>query len=332
MAWRLHLTNRAVQQLDILKGSPDILAAWWRRDRVTYYDLNTGVLIAEEMLSVPEVDDRNSLAWQEFVRTLKAPNGATLPLVYTPHEAVYLAQNPDLRLYRAGGSDLFLQLEHGTDEIKLDVRSTTSFRQVVFDRSGEIVTGIDPKGKIHLYRKTKRLGTYDGGLKIKEDISANIAISTGGTHLYGSDNRQIVLMDMNGKVTRRIETHYLIGRMTCSPDGTQLATSDLETGVIRVYDAQLKLTHQRFAIDLLAEAKQLQLLADLPPVFTALNALTMGDDGVVAFSMSGIICVTSLNHFNPLTASVLKTERIARVITHLEAQRETPENGDPSPV
>jgi WD40 repeat protein len=320
MSWRLHLTNRAVQQLDILYGSPALLAAWWRRNRVTYYDLESGALLEEAAIEVPEVEDRNSLAWQAFIRSLKAPNGATLPLVYTPHEVVHLAQHEDLRLYRAAGTDLFLQLEHGSDEIKLDVRSASAFRQVVFDRSGEVVAALDTKGKLHLYRKTKRLGTYDVGLKLKEDVGANLA--AGGDHIFITDNHQIILCDLTGKVVRQVNTHYLIGRMHCSPDGSTVATSDLETGVLRIYDAQLRLTHQRFAIDLLAEAKQLQLLADLPPVFVALNALTLGNRGITAFSMSGIICVTSLKHFNTLSALPDKRgDPLARAISHLEQQR-----------
>lgn len=324
MAWRLHLTNRTIQQLDLLYGFPNLLAAWWRRDRVTYYDLESGALIVEAAINLPDVDDRNSLTWQSFVRELKAPNQIPLPLVVTPHEMVLLGENEDLRLYRGMGTDLFLQLEHGTDEIKLDVRSTNSFRQVAFDRGGEVVAALDPKGKLHLYRKVKRLGTFDVGLKLKDDISANLAVSTGGERIFVSDNRQIILSDMSGKILQRAETHYVIGRIACSPDGQLVAASDLETGVIRIYDSQLKLTHQRFAIDLLAEAKQLQLLADLPPVFTALNTLTLGNDGTLAFSMSGILCVTSLDHFKLLTgqAEQPKTEPIARAINHLEAQRE----------
>jgi hypothetical protein len=142
-----------------------------------------------------------------------------------------------------------------------------------------------------------------------------------------------VICDNTGKVLARTETHYMIGRLACSPAGDTLATSDLETGVIRIYDGQLKLMVQRFAIDLLADARQLQLLADLPPVFVAINALTMGSGGLVAFSMSGILCVTTLHYFQPVTLeaptsvsppeeSPVRVTSINRAINYLETQRE----------
>ncbi|HEX2619033.1 MAG TPA: hypothetical protein VHL11_02770, partial [Phototrophicaceae bacterium] len=184
MAWRLHLSNRTIQQLDILNGNPALLAAWWRRDRVTYYDLQSGALIDELTIELPEVDDRNSLTWQNFVRDLKAPNGVLLPSVVTPHETIYLSDNDQLRLYRGGQTELFLQSQHGSDEVKIDLRNGTVFQQVAFDRTGELIAVLDVKGKLHLYRQTRRLGVYDPGLHLKDDNRANLAITLNGEKLF----------------------------------------------------------------------------------------------------------------------------------------------------
>jgi WD40 repeat protein len=299
MAWRLHLSNRTIQQLDLLPGKPSLLAAWSKRDRVTYYDLQTGALIDEVVIEPPEVDDRNSLTWQNFVRELKAPNGAFLPQVSTDHEVIYLAENEHLRLYRGGAGELFLQMQHGSDEVKLDVRSGTIFQQVTLDTTGEIIAALDTKGKLHVYRQTKRLGIYDPGLRLKDDNRASLAISRAGEKLFVADHHQLVQMDTSGKVVQRLVTHYAIGRLACSPDGKWVVTGDAETGVVRVYDSSdLQLKYQRFGIDLLAAATQIQLLADLPPVFIALNALTIDNNGNMALAMSGIICVTSLDRMD----------------------------------
>ncbi|MBC8099060.1 MAG: hypothetical protein H7Y11_06430, partial [Armatimonadetes bacterium] len=253
MAWRLHLTNRTIQQLDLLPGAPALLAAWSRRNRVTYYDLKTGVLVSETVLSAPEVDDRNSLTWQVFVNGLKAPNGRALPMVTTDHETIYLTDDANIRVYRGAQTDLFWQAPHGSDEIKLDVRAATAFRAVALDPLGDVLTALDSKGKLHVYRKTKRLGAYDLGLKLKDDIRPNLAIMRGGERVFIADNAQIALANQAGKLIQRVTTYYNIGRMACSPNGQYLAVSDLESGVVRVYDgATLKQTHQRFAIDLLA--------------------------------------------------------------------------------
>ena len=76
-------------------------------------------------------------------------------------------------------------------------------------------------------------------------------------------------------------------------------TSDGEAGVLRVYKANdLSLTHQRFAIDLVAEATQVQLLADLPPLDTGISGLTLDDSGNVAFVMAGVVCASDLTYMD----------------------------------
>ena len=60
MAWRLHLTNQAIQRLDILDGDPPLLAVWTRRDRVAYYHLETGAQYSEQRLKIPDSDQRDS--------------------------------------------------------------------------------------------------------------------------------------------------------------------------------------------------------------------------------------------------------------------------------
>lgn len=68
-------------------------------------------------------------------------------------------------------------------------------------------------------------------------------------------------------------------------------TSDPETGVIRVYNRpELAPTHQRHALDLLQDADQLQLIADLPPFGAAPGAMAIDDTGALAFNISGVVC------------------------------------------
>ncbi len=102
-------------------------------------------------------------------------------------------------------------------------------------------------------------------------------------------------VNANGTVQKTLETHYYVARMAISPSGGMVVTSDIESGVLRVYKGEsLILTHQRFAIDLVAAATQLQLLADLPPIGTAISALTAYTRGTLAFAMSGVVCVTDV--------------------------------------
>jgi hypothetical protein len=299
MAWRLHLTNQSIQQLDILEGDtgkPALLAAWWRRDRVMFYDLNRGLVVGDEIIEFPDIEDRNTLAWQNFIRSLSAPNGAPLPRINTAFETVYRAQTGEACLYRVGSAEIYLHPTYGSDEVRLDVRGTKTLTEIAFDPAGEYTAALDTKGKLHLYRGEKRLGFYSLQLNNVDGLAPSLAIARKATAVYISAGRDIVKTNATGSVLQRITTHFDIGSLLCSPDGQWVVASDLESGVIRVYDGtDLKLRYQRFAIDLLANARQLQLLADLPPTAVAPNALAINNDGTLALALSGILCVTSLD-------------------------------------
>ena len=104
----------------------------------------------------------------------------------------------------------------------------------------------------------------------------------------------IVLMDSGGRVRKRLDVHYRLGAINCSPDGRRFVASDLDDNVVRIYDGDLLPTHQRYAVDLLAEAKKSQLLASSATGQRALGPLAINNKGVLAFALSGTVCVTSL--------------------------------------
>jgi hypothetical protein len=299
MAWRLHLTNQSIQQLDILvgkAGKPALLAAWWRRDRVMFYELNRGLLIADETIEFPDVDDRNTLTWHNFIRSLCAPNGASIPKVKTAFETIYRSQVGEANLYHVGPAEIYLHAAYGSDEVRLDVRGTKTLTEIAFDPAGEYTAALDNKAKLHLYRGEKRLGFYSLQLNMADGVVPSLAITRKASAIYVGAGHDIVKTNASGSILQRITTHFEIGSLLCSPDGQWVVATDLESGVIRVYGGvDLKLHYQRFAIDLLANARQLQLLADLPPTAVAPNALAIADDGTLALALSGILCVTSLD-------------------------------------
>lgn len=299
MSWRLHLTNQAIQSLDILDGEPRILAVWSRRNRVAYYDLQSGAPLGEMSFEVPVVEDRQDETWRTFLNVLTAPNDAYLPVISSPSISVLTTDDGRMHLYYTGDSTLSLETD-GT-ETPLEVDDGVMFRAVALDRFLGLSAAVDTEGKLHVYQQHIRVGAFDLGLVIDDDLRLSIAISRGGGAIFVTDGRRIVLTDSSGRVRKRIETHYFIGEMTCSPDGKLLITSDMDTGVLRVYGGtQLQPLHQRFAIDLIAEATQLQLIADLPPMMVALSALTIDNQKNIAFAMSGVICVTHTQYMDDL--------------------------------
>jgi hypothetical protein len=297
--WRLHLTNRTIQYLDILPGEPALLAVWPRRDRVMYYDLDTGAVHGETQISIPDVTDRSSLDWQNFISGLTAPNGAAMTLIRMPNAVLRLTLDRSVRLYRDGAVDLYVQV--GSDEKRLDEGGVEAFLDVDLDVSEGIISAMDERGCLHLFRRQERIGTHDLDLNVQPDLRPLVATACDGKTTFVTDRQSLLSVDLTGRVLKRIETQYVVGRMACSPCGKWLMTTDMDTGVIRIYHgATLRQTHQRFAIDLLAEARQLQLIADLPPLMVALSAMTISEAGIIAFAISGVICVTSVEQMDAI--------------------------------
>lgn len=299
MAWRLHLTNQAIYQLDILTGPPTLLAVWTRRDRVAFYAIETGTLIAERNLDFPTTADRRSDEWQEFVAGLIAPNRSYLPTIAMPELTIYLSDDGRMRLYETGDTNLYMDAEG--KEVKLHVSDAAPFVAVTMDRFLGVTAALDERGKLHVYQQNIRVGNFDLGLKFSPDLPPSLAIARGGGSIFASNGRQIVLTNSSGKIRKEFEAHYFIGRMDCSPNGRLLVTSDMETGVLRLYNGiDLLPMRQRFAIDLLVEAVQVQLLADMPPIQVALSTLALADDGLLAFAMSGVVCLTDITTMDEL--------------------------------
>ena len=76
--------------------------------------------------------------------------------------------------------------------------------------------------------------------------------------------------------------------------------ADIDDDLVRVYREGLRPTHQKHAIDLMANARQVQLLASLPGRKAGLGALEIADDGTLAFALGGVICVTHIKALDEL--------------------------------
>jgi hypothetical protein len=297
MAWRLHLTNQAIRRVDILPGNPALAAAWAGRGRVSYFDLESGVPAGEAVHRAPVGEPRQGIKWQEFVTGLTAPNGAPLPFVQAGGAAVHTTEDGRMRLYHTG-ADLFLESEG--KEIKLETGGA-AFIAVGLDRFLGLVAALDENCRLTIYQQHIRVGVFETGLQAGEYLQPVVAVANGGSAIFACDGRQVALLDSGGRVRRRLNAHYAIGRLACSPNGRLIATSDAETGVIRVYNgADFTPTHQRHALDLLQEATQIQLIEDIPPGAAGVGALGVHNTGDLAFAVSGMICVTHVKHMTAL--------------------------------
>ncbi len=299
--WRIHLANQAVQSLAILHTEEKpLLAAWLHRERVAFFDLSTGTPQAEQDIHAPSAtSSRDSLAWQTFLTTLRAPNDAFLPTIQLDALTIYLTDDGRMRLYHLGADALIL--DNDGQEVSMEAAGVTRFVTLSLDRFLGLSAAIDQDGKLHVFQQHIHVGAFDLNLTLTPYIQPHVAMARGGSAIYVSDGQCIVRTDSSGIIHKRLDTYYNIRQMVCSPDGRYVMVNDTDNGVIRVYNgADLAPTHQRFAIDLVAEATQVQLMADLPPTFVAPTTLTCDDSGLVAFSMAGVICVSHISFMDEL--------------------------------
>jgi hypothetical protein len=293
MAWRLQLSERPVRRLDILTGKPSLLAAWAQPDRAVFLDLQTGAKVDERVIEEPDVADHADDRWQKFVKSNTAPNSVFLPFVRTRNIGLYTTSDGRMHVSFGNGGQAYL--ETNGKEVRLDIASEAKLAAVSLDRTLGLFAALDRAGKLHIFQQHIRVGVFETGLRLQDDIQPEIAVSHGATSIFATDGQQIVLFDPSGKVRKRLELYYTIGALACSPDGKLLVTSDVEAGVVRIYNAMdMTTTHQRFAIDLLADAKRVPHASGGGTTGAAVGALALNNKGVLAFALSGMVCVTNL--------------------------------------
>lgn len=294
MAFRIHLSNQTIRQLHILPGKNPQLAVWIRRNHVQFYDLDTGTFLQETVFAEVGTTPRDHQAWRDLLSQTKGiETPHYLPYVHIADTDIFSTDDGAMRVYRQRDDRLFIENE-GIEEA-LTLIDAERLIRMDLDGALGVLVGLDEHLHLHIYQQNIRVGTFDIGLEPHPQLRADVVIARGGNLIYATDGQRIVQVDTGGTVNRTLETHYYIGRLTCSPSGTMLVTSDTEAGVLRAYQGEkLVLTHQKFAIDLIASANQLQLLADLPPADAALSAVVAYQKGILAFAMAGVVCVTDV--------------------------------------
>ncbi|MDX2160418.1 MAG: hypothetical protein SF162_03740 [bacterium] len=301
MAWRVYLSERPIRRIDLLPGKPSVLAAWLTSDQIMFLDLQTGSKRGEKLLEKPtQPVDRFSEGWRSLARQLTASNGVFLPLVRTAGLTVYSSPDGEMRLYRTGAVELFFEV--GGREHPLPIEpGVTDFAAVDMDRAFGLVAALDMQGSLHLYQQHLKIGTFGTGMPLHPELRADIAVAGGGTSIFVTNGRQIGVFGASGTMRQVMEPHYTLGTMRPSADGKLLVTTDLDANVIRFYNGEtLAPTHQRFGVDLMADARRLQIMPGPAAPTGALGAVALNTRGVLAFTMGGGVCVTNLARFKPL--------------------------------
>jgi hypothetical protein len=297
MAWRIQLSERPIRRLDMLPGKPALLAAWPSASQVHFFEIQHGTRIDHRDLVEPASSDTTSPEWEAYLKTLFSPGSMPLGSVQARQHLV---------LTGMGGARLICGPETATLNAlgrisQLDLPAGTSITGAGMDRTGETVALLGSAGTLWLFRG--HLGVAEIALPLQPTAlnPLHVFVPDAGGSVTVSDGQTIIVYTASGTVKSTFTIPYLFGTPAFSADGRQVALADLESGVIRIYNAaSMMLTHQRFAIDLLADSKKAQLLPVEISGAGAVGAMALTGKGAFAFAVLGSVCATSLARFKAM--------------------------------
>jgi hypothetical protein len=334
MAWRLHFSDRPIRRLELLAGKPPLLAAWTLPERVAFFDVMSGTRIDERTL-VHHADTRvGDSAWRAHLATLVAQNKTVLPMVRMPQGTLYSTPEGEVRILARRAEGGFAYFEGSREQpFEYDGRvSAFAFSPRPAEPPVSVV--LDGEGRVHVYRGALRTAQAEIGLRIREEMQPALAIAAEADVLVASDGTRLITADLTGRVLCTLDLYYAMGVAAISPDAAHIGVTDMESGVIRVYDAELRQTHQRFGIDLMADAKRAQLVTTGGVSGAAIGPLIFGPRGLLAFAMGGAVCVTSLARMKvlPNVPESVQDDPFDDAASYLPEPTVTADQGEPAPA
>lgn len=292
--WRLHLTQLAVIQLDIVHGKEPFLAAWAANGAVAYYTLADGKPLGKARFILPKATDYADESWKSFLPTLKGHKNATLPRIRTDAGQVWTADNGATAVVYTGGRTFtHLSADGKSKTFGYDVNPAA----LAVDPQTYTAVALDFNGVLLVAKPTSGVKTVELGFEPQIDLPLNVKIARGAGRIAASDGTRLIVTDGAGKILAKRELAYACSLIALSQDGARVLTYDSDSGVLRSYEADdLTMTHQRFVSDLMTTASTSQLIADPPHARAALSALTCDGEGHIAFAVAGHVCGAVLDH------------------------------------
>jgi hypothetical protein len=291
MNWRLDLSGYALHGVQLIDGEPAQAAVWTSTQDVRFYDVQNGAFYEARSLAAPPGVDLHDPRWPGYLETLRAPNGAFLPMIDTGRHLIHTSHDGRLRLYQDG--DHSLRLEADGQLSTLPRRRETPLCAARMDRDLGTIAALSADGMLHLYQQHIYVGDYMAeGTDVLLPDATDLVYVVGEIHVRA--------LDMAGQVQYTLDAPAAIGMAACSPDGRILVTGDRDQGMIRAYDMGLHPIRQGHTTDLLEQASPVQLLAALPPLGERLLALDVANDGTLVFALGNGVCLTHVRELAAL--------------------------------
>ncbi|HLA44022.1 MAG TPA: hypothetical protein VJZ27_11335, partial [Aggregatilineales bacterium] len=132
MYWRLQLADYPIRRLHILPGTPGQLAASDSRQRVRFYQLDSGAYYNDLEIDLDLLDNDIPEERRQGLDSLKAPNGAYLPFVEFNSSHLYISEDGGLRLIHDLNAGITLEIDDQI--IPLEIGRNASVELVALDR------------------------------------------------------------------------------------------------------------------------------------------------------------------------------------------------------
>ncbi|NJL93706.1 MAG: hypothetical protein HC915_08215 [Anaerolineae bacterium] len=293
MNWRLHISNQPLRRVNLLPGNQPQVAVTETRTRVRFYDAASGAHYSDLELDVDLLDRDEPAERRAGLQQLRAPNQAYLPLLEFGSSYLYTSNDGQLHLIHDQHAGISLEVDD--DIIPLDVGSDSEVLLVALERELGTIAALTGDQRLHIFQQQTRQSTFSLG----DTAVLNCFLVNGGSQLVLVEPDRLRLLDTTGKTLLTQSIHYAIGLAAISSNGNWLVVSDAEYQLLRLYNYELVPVRQQHAIDLLMEARQLQLFANYPADFAPISALDITNSGLIAFALGGTLCVT---HTERLTA------------------------------
>ncbi|MFZ4827330.1 MAG: hypothetical protein ACOYLB_08235 [Phototrophicaceae bacterium] len=297
MSWRIHINDRTIHKLQIISKDNERILLVWYQNAIGCYDVEKGVLYdTRRPISSPEPSAGEE--WETYLDSLRAPNGLPLPYVRTKNALLYLTMDGNQTVVDDGFGLQVLAKKTLHHFSQIDTEMLT----MSVDYKSGIIAVLGENTHLYLYRETTLLGEYALPIPLKQGILPDVFMSEHAQQVFICDGNHLLVYNRAGALRIHHTFSYTVGKIACSPNGEMLIASDAHNGVLRVYvgGQQFRFSYQKFAVDLYAKARQLQLLVSAPTPLTAVNGLTIEDDGTFAFSMGGVVVMTHIDYMDEI--------------------------------
>ncbi len=294
MYWQLHLASRPIRHLHLLMSPPAQVAISEVRDRVRFYDLGTGAEYDALTVDLDVLDNDVPEERRDGLAQLKARNGDYLPFVELNASHLYVSEDGQLRLIHDLNAGLTLETDG--ESYSLDVGRDVAVQKTALDRELGSIVALTDDHKVHIFQQQIRMNIIEPEL---ESILF-LFMTDGGTKLILIGANKLISFDTSGDQLRSHDVHYNIGTAALSPDGQWLLIGDADHQLIRLYNKDLIPVRQQHAIDLLSQARPLQLFIETPSTEAPLVALDIADDGTLAFALAGVIGTSHIDMMTEL--------------------------------